>query len=525
MDLHDSPGRLRMRAHALVLAAVVILFSSCSASRPGVQPGPPPPQTAPAHAPRADSLFLALDQLLRDSALAPATIGLKVVSLEDGKVLFEHNASKLFHPASNQKILTTAAALALLPREFTFVTRFAADGRISPGTLRGNLRVRGSGDPLLTSLDLDSAAAAIRAAGIRRITGDLIGDASYFDTLTWGKGWMWDDEPDADEAFISPLTVDDNAVRVTVRPARRSGRKPFVSVEPPTRVISVQNDAVTSGDTAIAPLEAVRSRGSSVIGLRGRMPIGGGPEEFLVSVPRPELMFLDLLRQRLAAHGVAVAGSLRTEPLFRGKEITTLFHPLDSAVDRINKVSDNIGAENLLKSLAAERSGAPGTAAAGTEVVKGFLAYAGIDTLDLTLVDGSGVSFYNAVSPDAIVRVLTWLHNDSVLFHRFLASLPIAGVDGTLKLRMRGSAAEGNVFAKTGSLTGVSALSGYVRTRGGKLLAFSLLYNEVPGENGLAREHQDRIVNVLYGSPSGGNKKSPPHVTKADFRRILPEVQ
>ena len=185
------------------------------------------------------------------------------------------------------------------------------------------------------------------------------------------------------------------------------------------------------------------------------------------------------------------------EPAIRGREITRITHPLDSAILRINKKSDNVGAENLLKTLAAEKTRNPGSARDGAAIMKEFLAGIGIDTLRLTIADGSGVSFYNGVSADALVRLLVYLHTDSTLFGRFVRSLPVAGRDGTLKSRMRGSPAEGNVFAKTGSLTGVSALSGYVRTSGGMLLAFSILCNQVPGENGIARDIQDQILEIL----------------------------
>ncbi|HLB01011.1 MAG TPA: D-alanyl-D-alanine carboxypeptidase/D-alanyl-D-alanine-endopeptidase, partial [Bacteroidota bacterium] len=188
-----------------------------------------------------------LRSVLSEPALSRAFVGIHIVRAEDGATIAAYNAGKLFHPASNMKLLTTAAALALLPGDFSFRTELFADARIEDSVLRGNLYVRGGGDPLADTLDIDSLAAIVGGAGIRRIEGDLVGDVSIFDTVGWGKGWMWDDEPDPDEAFISALTFNRNAVTVTVAPAGRAGEPLAVTLAPEPAYFAIDNLSVTGG--------------------------------------------------------------------------------------------------------------------------------------------------------------------------------------------------------------------------------------------------------------------------------------
>jgi D-alanyl-D-alanine carboxypeptidase/D-alanyl-D-alanine-endopeptidase (penicillin-binding protein 4) len=211
----------------------------------------------------------------------------------------------------------------------------------------------------------------------------------------------------------------------------------------------------------------------------------------------PEKYFLELFRDALEKHGVAVHGITRIDTSRPGFVLGTVAHTLDSVLHRINKPSDNLGAEILLKTLGIAESGGQGTAEGGLGVVKKYLAGTGVDTTRLILADGSGMSFYDAISPDAIIKLLTAQSGEA--FRRLYESLPVAGVDGTLKNRMRHGPAFGNVHAKTGSLTGVSALSGYVTTADHELLAFSMMCNHFPAEIVPLRAAQDSIMQILAG--------------------------
>ncbi|MBI1808100.1 MAG: D-alanyl-D-alanine carboxypeptidase/D-alanyl-D-alanine-endopeptidase [Ignavibacteria bacterium] len=443
--------------------------------------------------------------ILHDTLLSPCFIGIKIVSLQDGRTLYEQNGEKLFHPGSNLKLFTTSAAANVLGPDYKGRTRISTDGTLSERVLSGNLLVKGFGDPLIKTDDLDSMAVEIANYGIRSIQGDLVGDVSYFDSLVWGHGWMWDDEPESDEAFITPLTVNANAITVMVKGGSKAEDTPTVSLQPQTSYVSILNQAVTSSDTVIPPLRVSRTKGNNKIIIEGRIPPDSQPKEFSLSVFKPEMYFLHLLKERLTFHGITVKGTLRIDSTRGRLTIDEVTHPIDSILHQVNKSSDNIAAENLLKILAVEKRGAPGTAMKGITILKEYLVSEGIDTTNMMIADGSGVSWYSAVSPNTIVQLLQKQYQHKIIFDRFLASLPIAGVDGTLKNRMKGANAAGNVRAKTGTLTGVSAISGYVTSADGKLLAFSILCNHYPREIAALRSAQDRILELLAGTSISNN--------------------
>ena len=437
-----------------------------------------------------------IDKILKADELSSGFAGIKVVSLEDGNIIYERNSTKLFHPASNAKLLTTATALAKLPG-FHFRTKLYTDNRIKNETLSGNVYIKGSGDPLLVSADLDSLAGMIEKRGIKSITGNIVGDISYFDTVAWGAGWMWDDEPSSDEPFITPLSVDSNSIHFTIDPGAVEGTKVSYVVEPLTEEISVQCNARTTKDTVGFPLKPNRRKGTNDFTIEGAIAPGATEYKNEYSVWKPELLFLHLFRDDLRKRGIVWHGECIIDTIHQGTLVGEIDHSIDSALIRINKMSYNLGAENLLKALGAEAMGAPGTFQSGLRVVKDYLTQVGIDTTDIILVDGSGVSMYNLFSPADMIRLLRAEYKSRNNFERFYATLPIAGVDGTLKNRMKGTHAEGNVRAKTGSLTGTSALSGYVTTADQKLLAFSIMNNHFPGESKAIREVQNRILELL----------------------------
>ena len=445
-----------------------------------------------------DTLHRYIDRIIDDSTFSPCFIGLKIVSVNDGKILYERNPGKLFHPASNAKLFTTATALHIFDSKFRCKTEFSFDGKIVKHILRGNFVLKGFGDPLFTTDDLDSIVSLVKQKGITTIRGNLIGNESYFDDVPWGHGWMWDDEPDPDEAFISPLTINDNAIDMIVSPGQQKGMPTSVQFEPQTSQCRIINDGVTSNDTSLPPLHVTRKRGENTFEITGRIEPRSLPQKFSFSVYQPSMFTLRLLKERLQLNGITVTGSLRldstTSSQMHGVEIS---HTIDSVIHRINKESDNIAAENILKILGAEYFHTIGSTESGLQVVRDYLYREGIDTSAITLVDGSGVSFYNAVTPNTIVDLLIRQHQNRRTFTRFYESLPIAGIDGTLRFRMRGTTAEGNVHAKTGSLTGVSALSGYATTKSGTLLAFSLLAEYFPKDIGTLRNLQDRLLEFL----------------------------
>ncbi|TLY30053.1 MAG: D-alanyl-D-alanine carboxypeptidase/D-alanyl-D-alanine-endopeptidase, partial [Ignavibacteria bacterium] len=335
------------RYRSLVL--LFFLLASCSSVPPTGKPTSPDTGRS-----ALDKLHSQIDTILADSTLLPCFIGVKIVSLKDGTVLYERNGNKLFHPASNMKLLTTAAGLRILGKDFKFRTVLTADSVVRRGELRGSLYVRGFGDPLTMISDIDSLARIVRSHGIERVRGGIVGNTSYFDTLSWGAGWMWDDEPDPDEAFISALNVNDNAIEVSVRPGRRIGEPVEVTLNPPTAFVNVLNSGVTSRDTLIQHVRVTRRRGENTIVIEGRMDPHAPQEQFTLSVWKPELYFLSLFKERLAEAGVKVRGPVRLDTLAGTLELAELLHPIDSILHKVNKPSDNLAAESLLKAIAAE---------------------------------------------------------------------------------------------------------------------------------------------------------------------------
>jgi len=478
-----------MKSRIFVLVWSVVLVSCAPSSRLIVGTRPPLPSTSP-----YSSLKTEIDALLPDTLFPPAQVGIKIVSLRSGETLYELNPDYLYLPASNEKLLTSAAALAVLGENYRFATQVCFDTVASP-----RIYVKGSGDPMLITADIDSIARLVGPhlpAGKRWI---LCADLSLFDDVSWGQGWTWDDEPSTDAMFITPLSVNGNGVTVRALPAATVGEQPIVSLEPLTSSISVENTAQTVADSVRTPLRITRKwrERSNTITVSGELLVSSPGTRERLSVWQPEWYTLTLFREALAAQGVQCEGLVADTIPVTAVELFRFERRLDSVVTYMNKVSDNLSAENILKTLAAVKVGLPGSGDAGMSIVKGFLTVNGIDTTKIVLADGSGVSRYNLLSPSAIIRLLMSMYGKPEYFSAWYRSLPIAGEDGTLASRMRGTAAEHNLRAKTGTLNGVSNLSGYVNTADGELLAFSIFMQDYPGEVNVLRRVQDKIGTLL----------------------------
>jgi len=446
---------------------------------------------------KSDQFITSMNNIINDSILRPCFVGIKVVELKDGKTLYEYNSDKLFHPASNMKLLTTATAINLLPQEFRFVTELYSDGVLENNTLKGNLCIKGSGDPLFSTTDIESLLIQLKLLGIKNINGDLIGDVSLFDSLYWGEGWMWDDEPAPEETFITPLSINRNSIGIYVFPSTNLGDTLSYELEEKSSYFKIINHGITSFDTLIPICNLTRIKRENTLLITGRMEPGEEKQKFTFSIWKPELYFLEQFKRRLLENQISITGNTLVGKVERKIDIASFSTSLDSVVHRVNKYSDNLAAENLLKILASLISEPPYSSKEGLRVVREFLHKNNIDTSKIMLADGSGVSMYNAVSPNAIVSLLQNQYHNNKTFTRFHQSLSIAGVDGTLRNRLRGTLAEGNVHAKTGTLTGTNAISGYINNTHKGLIAFSIIINHCPCESAIIRNIQDRILQLL----------------------------
>lgn len=423
-----------------------------------------------------------VDSLLAEPALASAQLGVLVVDPARGDTLVSRQAGKLFMPASNQKLLTGAVALARLGPGFTWRTVLATDGRVRGGTLAGDLRVIGDGDPSWSDAmrgdvraAFDSVAQALRARGIRRITGRLVHAGDALPGSGYGFGWAFNDFDEPYSAPVDELELNEGLATAVVT-GTRAGRPARVAVRPAAGALPLRAMVRTAraGEARI-PLSARFEDGRYV--LRGTLAAGESASVAL-AIREPGRAWLAALREALARAGVRVTGRDARDSTARAPRDTLLVlpsPPLARVLAAIEKPSQNQLAELLFRTLGAQLDSG-GTERAGRRVVTAQLARWGVDSSRAAVRDGSGLSRHDYVAPEAIVRVLDamWRSADSGTFR---AALPVAGVDGTLATRMRGTPTAGRVSAKTGTLDKARSLSGYVTTAGGATLLVSLMAN------------------------------------------------
>jgi len=441
-------------------------------------------------------------------------VGVKVVSLDTARVLFEENANKLLRPASNMKLYTVAAALDRLSPDFRFSTSvYAATRPDASGVVRGDLTIYGRGDPSIAARfnngdyfkAIDDLATRVVAAGVKRVEGDIVGDESYFVGPKYGAGWNWEDLTWYYGAEITSLTVNDNALDLFIKPGTAVGQPAVITTGPPDPLLSIVNKVTTSARGLRREISIHRGLGENSITITGTIPLEDRGYTGGIGISHPGLLFVYLLRTSLAQKGIVITGKSRTkgetsQPVLMTStavastaaspfqnEIATLQSPPFSVIaSQTLKPSQNLYTELILRTLGKvtpppATTSSPGQTSEelGIEAVKSFLKTVGIQPEALNLDDGSGLSRNDMITAEASVQLLTFMskHRYATVFRD---ALPIAGVDGTLRNRFRGTPAENNVRAKTGSLSSAASLGGYVTTAAGEKLAFSIMVNNYP---------------------------------------------
>lgn len=439
---------------------------------------PSSPAVALDPSPGVADLTQDLNQILGDPRLTIARAGVVVKSLANGEELYATDAGKLMLPASNTKLFTAAAAAETLGLDHRFTTSVLTSGRKAGSVLGGDLVLRGTGDPTMLAEDYDALAAEVADAGIKVVTGKLVADDTWFDAVRLGQDWAWDDETAYYAAPISALTAspdrDYDAGSVIVSVAASDG-KVKVSTTPETDYLKIVNRATVGTETDVL---IERQHGTRTVVITGTV---AGPYQEWVAVDDPTAYASSLFRKALARHGVKVLGP--TVAGAAGKDAKELAvkesMPLSELLVPFMKLSNNMHAEILTKAMGRKVAG-QGTWAAGLKVSTDFARAHGVQVLNMR--DGSGLSRRDGFTPASIVQLLTAVRGKP-WFQAWYDSLPVAGnadrfVGGTLRSRMRNTPAAGNVRAKTGSLTGVTALSGYVTSADGEPLAFSIMLNQ-----------------------------------------------
>ena len=434
--------------------------------------------------------------------------GLLIADAESGETLYQQNADRYFVPASNMKLFTTALALTKLRLDYRFHTTLETSGTIANGVLTGNVALVGRGDPNLSNRKfpynlkeefdgppekvLAELADGLVAKGVKEISGDVIGDDSYFPRERYPSGWEIDDMVWEFGAAISSIVVDDNTVTLTLVPGEQPGSPVQASMNPATSDFLVENDVVTSAPDVKSDLTLTREPGASLVVVKGTMPANGAPRKLILAVEEPAQHAAAVLKRLLEDRGVRVAGIARARheaPKTQGDPTVLAEHvsvPLSDAVKLINKISQNLHTEMLLRTVA-RQSGTWATDDDLMKVPQDFYASAGIDPDDVIQSDASGLSRHDLVTPRAIVALLTFAQKQP-WFETYFNSLPVAGVDGTLEDRMKDTVAAGHIHAKTGSVAHVRTLSGFADTASGRRLIFSFLGNNQAGKNHEAAE-------------------------------------
>ncbi|MGK4584799.1 D-alanyl-D-alanine carboxypeptidase/D-alanyl-D-alanine endopeptidase [Kitasatospora sp. HPMI-4] len=465
-----------------------------------------------------------LDRLFEDPRLTGAQASALVTDTATGEVLYRRSPGALLLPASALKTVTAAAALDLLGPDHRFGTDVLAAGRRTGGRLEGDLVLRGGGDPSLLPADLDELARRVAGSGITTVSGGLLADASRYDGVPLGPNWAWDDQAAYYSPQISALTLttdtdyDPGTVRLTLTPGR-PGRPAAVKLTPPEAPVRlsgrIDTGAAGSGRTA----EVDRRPGSNELLLTGSVPADGGTSQEWVAVEDPAQVAATVFTADLARHGVQVQGPVRAGRA--PADATALAHhdsaPLSALLVPFLKLSNNGIAEHLVKEIGRVRAGA-GSWAAGLDRIADFTHRSGLDVTPARQADGSGLSRHNLMTAQRLSRLLEFARTRP-WFRTWYDALPVAGdprrmVGGTLATRLRGTPAEGRLHAKTGSMTGVDALAGYLDRPDGHTLAFTVLLNNFAGAS--PRPVIDAFVLSLLGqhaapAPDTGRRTRSPH--------------
>ena len=529
---------MKLRAHALTL---LIFTATCSAAL--AQNATPRTSNK-----LATPLSKTIATILADPALSRTHWGISVIAA-DGQPIYALNAGQSFEPASNAKLFTTAAAFAVFSPDAQFKTNIVARGTLdADGTLHGDIVIEGSGDPSISGRSwpyagkterpnpplqaLQDLASQIAKGGlVHKVTGRVVGDDTFFPFERYGQGWGWNDLQWDYGAPITALTINDNVVYLDLMPGAAPGDPIAATWNPPVPYYALENTAITSAPSPKPQLGLDRQPGSKTVRLFGTLPVNSKGVHLALAIEDPAEFAALAFRQMLLDQGIAIAGVAAAQhrfptstaefleasraplpsPLPTAKSLpeiatsssdtllaTYTSPPLGQDLTVINKVSQNLHAELVLRDLGQAVLG-DASIAAGARVVRQFLTNAGIDPADFLFFDGSGLSPQDLITPRAATTLLAYATRQP-WGEAFRQTLPVAGVDGSLAGRFTQSPVKGKLFAKTGTLSEVNALTGYHTTHSGKTVILSILCNDHDPTSEATRKAADKIVEAIYAT-------------------------
>ncbi len=452
-----------------------------------------------------------LDNIFDDPNFFNAHWGVVIQSLSTGEYFYKRNENKNFMPASNLKLFTTALALHQLGPDYTYKTTLYLSGKIRNEEIKGDLILKGNGDPTISGRFYNGDALtlfknwadSLLNMGIEVINGNIIADDDDFEEEGLGNGWAWDDETYYYSALTGGVCFNDNCIDIKITPAEKVGKKAIIEIYPLTKYVTILNNIVTVSDDSVTNIDFYRDRNTNIIECFGTIKKSESTINESVSINNPTKYTAQILKEVFESKGIRVKGQAldndelgierdyqRLKPLF-----IQISPPLKEIVKVVNKVSHNLYAEQLMKTIGYEKFKF-GSFENGFNASKNLLKQMGINPDNLQIVDGSGLSRLNLVTPAQINSLLRFMYQ-SKYFQEFYESLPIAGVDGTLSRRMKNTMAENNVRAKTGYINSVRSLSGYVTTADGELLTFVMVANNFLVPLKLAENIQDLVCVML----------------------------
>jgi D-alanyl-D-alanine carboxypeptidase/D-alanyl-D-alanine-endopeptidase (penicillin-binding protein 4) len=447
----------------------------------------------------SQNLSTQIDSLLQDSLLTVSQIAIDVYDLQTEKYLYRKNEKLVLRPASNMKLLTTSAALFYLGEDADFETSFYTNGKVVDSVLIGDIIVKGGFDPLFTLKDFDTIIKKLKISGVRKVEGNIYADVSEMDSLYFGKGWMWDDNPHSFNPYLSPLNINKNYVTIYFSPSQIDSIAK-VSLYPESNFYTFENSLVTTiEDTSNITVTRDWLNHSNRIIIKGDISHKKSADSAKVNIIDPHLFFIQLFGEQLNGNGIEFNGYSTIKKIT--DDFDTLYvnrRNIIEVINDVNKESDNLGAEMLIRKLSSKFFSGSASAEKGLRMIDSLVTVIGYNPKTFVFADGSGLSHYNLISAQLIVDLLKYLYKkQSAVYNVIYESLPIAGVDGTLKNRMRQFNLSKNIRAKTGTISGASTVSGYAKAANNHMLAFSIFVQNYSGSARKARRIQDEICKIL----------------------------
>ena len=442
------------------------------------------------------SLQSRLEALLKEDFLKTSEVGITVYDLTAGKPVYNYQEKKLYRPASVEKLITAITGLSVLGINHSFETSLYYTGEISEGELSGDLYVVGGFDSEFADKGMDSLVSLVEESGIRVINGNLYGDVSMTDSLYWGPGWSWDDTPYYFQPYLSPLMFCKGYVEITAHPQQKDSLARLTCI-PVSSYYSLNNQTKSKNTTA-GKFEITRNwleNGNDIL-IKGGI---SSSRKDRVNMYTSKDFFMHTFRERLLKREIIISDYSFSEcPSDSTAHLLgTYAHSMPAVLEQAMKKSDNLSAEAIFYHLAAKHSGKKRAGSEdGVKSIHAMIRKLQLDPKGYQIADGSGVSLYNYISPELLLSFLKHAYTNKMIYNPLYKALPIAGVDGTLRGRMKEGKAYNNVRAKTGSVTGVSSLAGYAKAANGNILAFVIINQNVMKQE-KAKMFQNRFCEEL----------------------------